>query len=267
MPEGSPLISLLDAGIVHPTLSHEALEAFLLEMSLPDRYSRHCTLSNNSPSILFLFDNISAISVPSLMRDPIPPHNFVHPHRLWLPFFFTCLLNGTLDHPRAAVVAATSAFPNARVLDIALGQAKHESYEPIDRRIAHSVDGAMVILAGDQLTAAEAMGLSAYYKETGLLKTVDRFDGISKTVGDEDYKFIDSNFFTAKTEDGSPERTAFTFRRRGRMKQKRVQDYIAEGGIVPKEDHSDFEATMQRLALGGGTARGFWKACTRMAYH
>src|ERR1700738_4459504 len=130
--------------------------------------------------MLFLFDNISAISVPSQIPSPQYPHRPIHPHRLWLPFFFTCLLNGTLKHPNAAVVAATSQHPRAPTLDIALGQATQEPYEPIDRRVPHSIDGATVIRAGDTLTPEEAMGLSQFYKESGLLKTIDRFDGLNK---------------------------------------------------------------------------------------
>ena len=63
-------------------------------------------------------------------------------------------------HPNAAIVTATSQFPAARTLDIVLGQAEQKSYETMDRRIPHSVAGATVIRAGDQLTTEEAMGLS-----------------------------------------------------------------------------------------------------------
>ena len=220
--------------------------------------------------MLFLFDNISAISVPSLIRSEERPHNFIHPHRLWIPFFFTCLLNGTLNHPNAAVVAATSGFPNARTLEIALGQTTQKPYEPIDRRIPHSVDGATVVLAGNQLTPEEAMGISSYYKDAGLLKTVDRFDGLSKSVGDEEYYYPESGFWVYnpdKSQESTKERSPLDFKREGKMNREIVTNYIAKGGIVGKEDPTDFEATMERLALGGGTARGFWKACTRMSHH
>lgn len=112
------------------------------------------------------------------------------------------------------------------------------------------------------------MGLSSYYKEAGLLKIIDRFDGLSKSVGDEDYRYPDSKFwvFQGENEDGSAvERAPFAFRRKGRMSTGMVHNYLKRGGIAGKEDPTDFEATMERLALGGGTARGFWRACTRMA--
>jgi len=220
--------------------------------------------------MLFLFDNISAISVPSQIRSQEPPYENIHPHRLWIPFFFTCLLNGTLNHPHAAVIASTSGHPQARTLDIALGQTIQEPYETIDRRIPHSVDGATVILAGDKLTPEEAMGLSTYYKDAGLLKTVDRFDGLSKSVGDEEYYYPESGFWVYnpdKQEKTTLEREKFAFKRRGKMNHGIVSSYIKRGGIVPKEDPTDLEATMERLALGGGTARGFWKACTRMSHY
>lgn len=224
--------------------------------------------------MLFLFDNISAISVPSQIRSEQPPYSYIHPHRLWIPFFFTCLLNGTLNHPNAAVIAATSGHPQARTLEIALGQTTQKPYETIDRRIPHSVDGATIIKAGDRLTPEEAMGLSTYYKEAGLLKTVDRFDGLSKSVGDEEYYYPESGFWIYagdKKGEGEKqqvlEREKFAFKRRGEMNQLIVKKYIERGGIVGKEDPTDLEATMERLTLGGGTARGFWKACTRMSHY
>jgi hypothetical protein len=219
--------------------------------------------------MLFLFDNISAISVPSQIKSPHYPYRPVHPHRLWIPFFFTCLLNGTVNQPRAAVIAATSQHPAARTLDIALGQAEQKPYEPIDRRIPHSVDGATIIRAGDQLTAPEAIGLSAFYQAGGLLKTVDRFDGINKSVGDESYTFSESPFFiytAERDETHTPIREPHAFRRRGRMHTGVVSSYIKRNGIVGKEDPTDMEATMERLALSGGTAWGFWKTCTRMSH-
>lgn len=220
--------------------------------------------------MMFLFDNINAISVPSQIRSPTPPHEFVHPHRLWIPFFFTCLLNGTLNHPNAAIVAATSQHPHSPTLDIALGHATQKPYEPIDRRIPHSVDGVTVIQAGDQLTPEEAMGLSTFYKNAGLLKTIDRFDGVSKSVGDEDYHNPESWFLLWNNTDGEKPavtKQPFAWRRRGRMRAQIVASYVNRGGIVVKEDPTDLEATMQRLALAGGTARGFWKACTRMSHY
>jgi hypothetical protein len=218
--------------------------------------------------MLFLFDNISAISVPSQIRAPHYPHRPVHPHRLWIPFFFTCLLNGTVNQPNAAIVAATSQHPAARTLDIALGQAEQKPYEPIDRRIPHSVGGATVIRAGDQLTPEEAMGLASFYQAGGLLKTVDRFDGINKSVGDEAYPYPESPFFiyTSDREETKMERDPHAFKRRGKLNPGIVSQYIKRGGIVGKENPTDMEATMERLALAGGTAWGFWKACTRMSH-
>jgi hypothetical protein len=178
-------------------------------------------------------------------------------------------LNGTLKHPNAAVVTATSQYPNARTLDIALGFAEQKSYEPIDRRVPHSVEGATVIRAGDQLTTEEAMGLSLYYMNAGLLKTIDRFDGLSKTVGDANYIYPDSEFFTYFTEnDEKPEiiRDRFAFKRKGKIHVAIVKSFVKRGGIIAKDDPKDLEATAQRLALGGGTIRGFWKACTRMSH-
>src|SRR5439155_26124599 len=140
----------------------------------------------------------------------------------------------------------------------------------IDRRIPHSIDVATVILAGDQLTKEEAMGISSYYKDAGLLKTIDRFDGLSKTVGDEDYRYPESGFWVFDpnaVEKTVVRRSPLDFRRRGKMNMGIVKKYIARGGIVGKEDPSDIEATMERLVLGGGTARGFWKACTRMSHY
>jgi hypothetical protein len=154
-------------------------------------------------------------------------------------------------------------------LDIALGLAEQKPYEPIDRRIPHSVEGAMVIKAGDRLTTEEAMGLSSYYMNAGLLKTVDRYDALSKTVGDADYIYPDSEFFTYYKEgDEKPEtvRDPLAFKRRGKMNIPRVKQYIKLGGTTPNDDPKDHEATIERLALGGGTIRGFWKACTRMSY-
>jgi hypothetical protein len=217
--------------------------------------------------MLFLFDNISAISTASQIPSPKYPHKPIHPHRLWLPFFFTCLLNGTQNHPNAAVVAATSQHPKARTLDLALGDATQEPYEEIDRRIPHSIDGATIIRAGDKLTSEEAMGLSQFYKEAGLLKTIDRFDGINKTVGDQEYYYPDSRFFIeGGKDDGDTRRDPHSFKRRGKMSQGIVSDYLGRGGLANKEDPIDVEATMERLALGGYTARGFWKACTRMSH-
>jgi hypothetical protein len=216
--------------------------------------------------MLFLFDNISAISVPSRILSPEYPHRQVHPHRIWIPFFYTCLLNGTLNHPNAAVIAATSHFPKARTLDIALGNAVQEPYEPIDRRIPHSIDGATIIKAGDQLTPAEAMGLSSYYKMAGLLKLVDRFDGLNKSVGDPDYRNPKSGFWTLASDKAESERDPYAFKRRGKMNVNIVESYMKRGLPIPKEDPTDLEATMERLALAGGTARGFWKVCTRMSH-
>jgi hypothetical protein len=220
--------------------------------------------------MLFLFDNISAISVPSQIPNRHYPHDPVHPHRLWLPFFFTCLLNGTLKHPNAAVVAATSQHPKARTLDIALGDATQEPYEPIDRRIPHSIDGATVIRAGDTLTPEEAIGLSSFYKDAGLLKIVDRFDAINKSVGDEDYRDPNSRFFVfGGGEEGqadNAESGPLNFKRRGKIRQDLATAFVKRGAYVGKEDPTDIEATMERLALAGGTARGFWKACTRMSH-
>lgn len=263
-----PLLDLLEWAELHPGSSQEAFEMFLLEMAQPKRYLKIQNPSNFRPQMLFLFDNISAISVPSQIRSPDYPYPFVHPHRLWIPFFFTCLLNGTLSHPHATVIAATSQHPHARTLDIALGDAVQKPYEPIDRRIPHSIDGATVIRAGDQLTPEEAMGLSSYYKDAGLLKTIDRFDGISKSVGDEDYVNPDSGFwvFSADKEKPAIARDPFAFKRRGKMNVGIAQSYVKRGGITGKEDPTDLEATMERLALAGGTARGFWKVCTRMSH-
>jgi Mitochondrial ribosomal death-associated protein 3 len=254
---------------LHPATSQEAFEIFLLEMAQPNRYLLSPADYNSSPPILFLFDNISAISVPSRMKSEGPPHDYIHPHRLWIPFFFTCLLNGTLSHPNAAVVAATSGYPHARTLEIALGLATQESYEQIDRRIPRSVDGATVFLAGDRLTTEEAMGLSSYYKDAGLLKTIDRFDGLSKSVGDEEYYYPESGFWVYNPDNKGTNlaREPFAFKRRGKMNTDIVKKYIARGGIVGKEDPTDLEATVERLTLGGWTARGFWKACTRMSHH
>jgi len=166
-------------------------------------------------------------------------------------------------------VTATSQFPAARTLDIVLGQAEQKSYEPMDRRIPHSVAGATVIRAGDQVTTEEAMGLSSYYMNAGLLKTIDRFDGLSKTVGDADYHFSESEFFTYFTEgeEERPEikRDPLAFKRRGKMNLNLVKSFVKRGGITPTDDPKDLEATAQRLALAGGTIRGFWKACTRMS--
>jgi len=228
---------------------------------------------SDRPPILFLFDNISAISVPSRIPSPEYPHRPVHPHRLWIPFFYTCLLNGTLNHPKAAVIAATSQFPSARTLEIALGEVEQDPYEPIDRRIPHSIAGATVIRAGDQLTPAEAMGLSSYYREAGLLKVVDRFNGLNKSVGDPDYLNPKSTFWTlsGNKEQSTDKQPAsdvdpYGFKRRGRMNPGIVQKYVKRGGPTGKEDPKDIEATMERLAMAGGTARGFWKVCTRMSH-
>src|SRR5271163_82858 len=117
------------------------------------------SLSKPRPPILFLFDNINAISVPTQVPDPKSPYTRLHPHKFWIPFFFTCLLNGTMSQPNAAIIAATSAHPACRTLDIALGNIKQQPYEPIDRRIPHSVEGATVIRIGDRLTQEEAIGL------------------------------------------------------------------------------------------------------------
>ncbi len=103
----------------------------------------------------------------------------------------------------------------------------------------------------------------------GLLKTVDRYDALSKTVGDADYIYPESNFFTYYNEgDETPEtaRDPHAFKRRGKMNVPRVKQYIKRGGTTPNDDPKDYEATIERLALGGGTIRGFWKACTRMSY-
>jgi hypothetical protein len=113
------------------------------------------------------------------------------------------------------------------------------------------------------------MGLSSYYKDCGLLKTVDRYDALSKAVGDEDYHYPVSGFWTYNP-DGTKEedkitRSLYDFRRRGKLNRGVLQAYVKRGGYVPLEDPTDYEATMERLALGGGTARGFWKACTRMS--
>ena len=261
-------MEILEDAELHPSSSLEVFEAFITEMAVPGRFVPSTNDTKFSPQVLFLFDNISAISVPTLYRNFQPPYDYLHPHRFWVPFFFTCLMNGTLQLPHAAVVTATSQFPAARTLEIALGQTTQRPYEPIDRRIPYSVDGATVINAGDRLTPDEAMGLSSFYKDAGLLKIIDRFDGLSKSVGDEEYKYRDSKFFVFQGdgEDASAvERAPFAFRRKGRMSTGMVRNYLKRGGIGGKEDPTDFEATMERLALGGGTARGFWRACTRMA--
>lgn len=255
---------------MHPAESQEILEIFLYEMALPNRFvCAIIRLIPSRPQILFLLDNLSAISGLSQYRSPVYPHRFIHAHRLWLPFFFTCLLNGSIIHPRAAVIAATSSNPLSRTLEIALGRATQKPYEPIDRRIPHSVDGATVILAGDQLAPEEAMGLSSYYKNAGLLKTVDRLDGLSKSVGDEDYIWPESGFWVYNSDNtkATVERAPHSFKRRGRMNVGIVKDFIKRGGNIGKEDPTDLNATMERLALAGGTARGFWKACTRMSHY
>jgi Mitochondrial ribosomal death-associated protein 3 len=167
-------------------------------------------------------------------------------------------------------VAATSAYPSVRALDIALGQTEQHPYEKLDPRVAQSVKGAEVIKAGDRLTPEEAMGLSSYYKDCGLLKTVDRYDALSKAVGDEDYHYPISGFWTynpdREKEVEKITRQAYDFRRRGKLNPGVLKAYVKKGGQVPLEDPTDYEATMERLALGGGTARGFWKACTRMSH-
>jgi Mitochondrial ribosomal death-associated protein 3 len=192
------------------------------------------------------------------------PHKPVHPHRLWIPFYFTCLLNGTTSRPRTAVVAATSQYPAARTLEIALGEVQQKPYEKIDRRIPHSVAGATIIRPGDQLTLEEAMGLATYYQNTGLLKTVDRFDGVSKSVGDMEYLESHSHFWEddAKSQQGDQ----FRFRRRGHMNVGMFKKYRRRNGIIGIEDATDVESTMERLAMAGGTARGFWRVCTRMSH-
>lgn len=104
---------------------------------------------------------------------------------------------------------------------------------------------------------------------SGILKTIDRFDGLSKTVGDADYIYPESAFFTYYKEgEEQPEiqRDPFAFKRRGKMNVGIMKRYVKRGGITPKDDPKDFEATAQRIALGGGTIRGFWKACTRMSH-
>ena len=114
------------------------------------------------------------------------------------------------------------------------------------------------------------MGISSYYKDAGLLKTIDRFDGLSKSVGDEEYYYPESGFWVYNPDKGQEtpkQRSPLDFKREGKMNHQIVTNYIAKGGIVGKEDPTDFEATMERLALGGGTARGFWKACMRMSHY
>jgi len=153
---------------------------------------------------------------------------------------------------------------------MALGQLTLKPYEQVDRRIPHSIDGATIIKAGDKLSPEEAMGLSQYYKEAGLLKIVDRFDGLNKSVGDEEYRYPDSKFWTFNPgntpDDGQIQRSPYTFKRKTKMNEAIVKDFIKVGGTIVKEDPSDLEATIEKLALGGYTARGFWKACTRMAH-
>jgi len=210
--------------------------------------------------MLFLFDNINAISAPTQIPDPKPPHNPLHPHKLWIPFFFICLMNGTLSQPNAAFIAATSAHPACRTLDIALGNTKQKPYEPIDRRIPHTVEGATVLRIGDKLTQEEAIGLSFFWQRTGLLKTVDRFDGLTKSVGDEQYRFAQSPFFT-----GYSHKANHSWARTGRLNPSHVKQYLKTATSIPKDDATDIEAVMTRLALGGYTIGGFWKACSRMA--
>jgi len=169
-------------------------------------------------------------------------------------------------------VAATSGYPAARSLDVALGVVQQHPYEELDPRVAISVKGAEVIMAGDRLTPEEAMGLSSYYKDAGLLKTVDRYDALSKSVGDEDYHFPRSGFWIynpdgKEKEEDKIHRDPFDFKRRGRLNQSILKSYLRRGGTVPSDDATDYEATMERLALAGGTARGFWKACTRMSHY
>jgi hypothetical protein len=169
--------------------------------------------------------------------------------------------------PNAAVLAATSQFPAARTLEIALGEVEQKPYEKIDSRIPHSIEGATIIRAGDQLTMDEAMGLATYYQKAGLLKTIDRYDGVSKTVGDMNYlethsKFFDDSASPSYLEQEDP----YRFRRTGKMNVGIVRKYEKRGGITTREDATDVESTVERLALAGGTARGFWKICTRMSH-
>ncbi|KAG4303777.1 hypothetical protein PORY_002819 [Pneumocystis oryctolagi] len=155
IPKSTSLFKFLEIGVLDSSISHDVLEIFLKELNV-----------GNRPPVLFTFDNVSAICLPSLYMSS--EYKNIHPYELALVRTFFSYLNG---EERGAIISCASKSFNKsdRVLDISLGFLEPKSYEDIDERILWAVNGAKYHLIGNY-TPIESENIVRYYSMSNIIR-------------------------------------------------------------------------------------------------